>query len=213
MRTLIDGYNLMHAVGLLSRRFGPDGFRKVRQRFLNDLADTLGPVEANQTTVVFDAATPPANAPGQSLHKGLTVIYSVGDESADARLEWLIARHSAPKSLTVVSSDRRVRDAASRRKAKVLTAEEFWTRIKDRKDRAPPHPAPPLTAEELARQHGPTAEEAAYWLDAFADLIDAPEARQALRPDDFAPTDDDIARIEREVEDEFRDDRPKRKRR
>lgn len=213
MRTLIDGYNLMHAVGLMSRRFGPDGFRKVRQRFLNDLADLLEPVEAHQTTIVFDAATPPANAPLKSRHKGLTVIYSVGDENADARLEWLIAHHSAPKSLTVVSSDHRVRDAASRRKATVLTADEFWTRIKDRKGRAPPRPAPAPTAEELARQHGPTSEEAAYWLDAFADLVDAPETRQALRSDDFVPTDDDIARIEREVEDEFRDDRPKRRRR
>ena len=55
MRTLIDGYNVMFAAGLMARRFGPDGFRKVRQRFLNDLAATLDPVEAHLTTVVFDA--------------------------------------------------------------------------------------------------------------------------------------------------------------
>ena len=65
MRLLIDGYNLMYAVGLLGKRLGPDGFRKVRQRFLNDLADALGAVEAHQTTVVFDAAAPPDNVPSE----------------------------------------------------------------------------------------------------------------------------------------------------
>src|SRR5438093_12747477 len=109
MRTLIDGYNLMHAVGLLGRRFGPDGFRRARLRFLNDLAAALGPVEAHQTTIVFDAAAPPEHAPRESTHKGLTVLFAVGDENADERIELLIAQHSAPKSLTVVSSAHRVR--------------------------------------------------------------------------------------------------------
>ena len=46
MRTLIDGYNLMYALGLLGKRHGPDGFRKVRTRFLNDLAGALGAIAA-----------------------------------------------------------------------------------------------------------------------------------------------------------------------
>ncbi len=62
MRTLIDGYNVMFAAGLMARRSGPDGFRKVRQRFLNDLAATLDPVEAHLTTVVRWASTGPSAA-------------------------------------------------------------------------------------------------------------------------------------------------------
>lgn len=199
MRTLIDGYNLMFALGLLGRRSGPGGLRKVRHRFLNDLASKLEPIEAHQTTVVFDAAAAPDLAPGQARHKGLTIVFAVNDESADARLEHLIARDSAPKSLTVVSSDNRIRRAGSRRRAHILTSEEYWSRLEDRRRR---QPAPPATAEDQARQQGLSAAESAYWLDAFRDVIADPEARAGLAPADFIPTDEEIRRIEREVEEE-----------
>src|SRR3954469_19420606 len=118
MRTLIDGYNLMFAAGLMGRRFGPEGFRKVRQRFLNDLAATLDPVEAHLTTVVFDANDAPGHVPSATRHKGISVLFAVDHDSADGRIEDLIARHSSPRTLTVVSSDHRIRRAAVRRKAR-----------------------------------------------------------------------------------------------
>src|SRR3954470_14985209 len=77
MRLLIDGYNLMYALGLMGRRFGPEGFRQVRTRFLNDLAAALDPLEAHQTTVVFDAAEPPDHVPHELRHQGLTVLFAV----------------------------------------------------------------------------------------------------------------------------------------
>lgn len=202
MRTLIDGYNLMYAVGLLGRKLKPDGFRKVRLRFLNDLVAALDPVEAHQTTVVFDAADPPHHVPHEVRHKGLTVLFAVDDESADERIEWLIAHHSAPKTLTVVSSDHRLRVAASRRKARAVTADDFWTELEDRRRRRPSEAPPPLSAEERARHQGLSAEEADFWLEAFADLADEPETRAALQGDLPYLTDDDIARIEREIQEE-----------
>lgn len=199
MRTLIDGYNLMFALGLLGRRFGPGGLRKVRHRFLNDLASKLEPVEAHRTTVVFDAAAAPDFAPEQARHKGLTIVFAIGDESADDRLERLIARDSAPRNLTVVSSDNRIRRAAGRRRARALNSEEYWSRLEDRRR---PRPGPDPTAEDRARDHGLSAAESAYWLDAFREIADDPEARSGLAPADFVPTDEEIRRIEREVEDE-----------
>src|SRR5207302_1583757 len=112
MRILIDGYNLMYALGLPGKRHGPDGFRKVRTRFLNDLAAALGAVAAHQTTVVFDASHSPVHLPRESIYKGMTIVYAVDDDSADERIEQLIAAHSAPKLLTVVSTDHRIRQAA-----------------------------------------------------------------------------------------------------
>ena len=50
--------------------------------------------------VVFDASAAPEDRPKQSTHKGLTVIYAVDEENADARIEQLIAAHSSPKGLT-----------------------------------------------------------------------------------------------------------------
>jgi predicted RNA-binding protein with PIN domain len=200
MRTLIDGYNLLFAFGLPPRRLGPDGWRKVRTRFLNELAAGLGPIEAHQTVVVFDAHNPPSHLPSAMRHQGLTIVFAVGDENADERLERLIAEHSSPKNLTVVSSDHRVRQAAARRKARVESADSFWSRIQEP---GPKQPAPPrLTAEELARQHGLSPEQSRAWLDVFAHVADEPENRDQLA-DDFVPSDEEIARIAREVEQEF----------
>jgi uncharacterized protein len=196
MRTLIDGYNLMYALGLMGRRFGPDGLRKARHRFLNDLAALLGPIEAHQTTVVFDAADHPQDLPAQAAHQGLTIVYAVEDGSADARIEALIARHSAPKNLVVVSTDHRIRAAATRRKARAVTSEDFWSSLHERR-RA--RPAAVVTAEEQARLHGLSPAESAAWLDVFAEVAELPGVREVLRGGDFIPTDEEIARIEREV--------------
>ncbi len=199
MRYLIDGYNLMYAGGLLGKRLGPKGFRTVRTRFLNDLADTLGPLDASQTTVVFDASAAPADVPRSSPHKGLSVIFAVDDENADERIEHLIAAHSVPKTLTVISSDRRIRTAATRRKALSVTAEEFWDQLDARKRRrfhapAEPQPAPRPAAVPLS------AEESAFWLHEFGELDQSPETRKALNAEPAFLTDEEIAEIERQVE-------------
>ena len=200
MRTLIDGYNVMFAAGLMGRKFGPEGFRKVRQRFLNDLAATLDPVDAHMTTVVFDANDAPGHVPASTRHKGITVLFAVDHDSADERIEDLIAHHSSPRTLTVVSSDHRIKKAASRKKAKVLSADEFLTNMDSRKGRqkAPPPP------DERARPEAPTAREAAFWLEEFREVAESEEAREVFRGDPSFPTDEELARIEREVEEEFR---------
>jgi len=202
MRLLIDGYNLMYAAGLIGQRRGPSVFRKVRRRFLNDLAATLDPVEAHQTTVVFDASSPPDNLPDETSHKGLTVEFAVNDDSADSRIEWHIAHHSTPKTLTVVSSDRRIRQAAQRRKSTGITSEAFLERLDRLKEHRPLRTEPVPSPEDVAREHGLSAEEAAYWEDEFQDLVDDPKIRTQIRDDSPMLTDDEIAQIEREVEGE-----------
>jgi predicted RNA-binding protein with PIN domain len=203
MRLLIDGYNLMFAVGLLGKRFGPDGFRKVRQRFLNDLAAALGPIEAHQTTVVFDAAAPPDDGPRELVHKGITVLFAVDDDDADSRIERLIAHHPSPRTLTVISSDRRIRQAATRRKARVETADAFWSKMEDRRNGARSRlPTPADSPEERARLHGLAPEESREWLETFRHVVDEPGASEALGAGGFIPTDEEIARIEREIEEE-----------
>ncbi len=202
MKTLIDGYNVMHARGLMPGKFGPDGLRKVRHRFLVELAAALDPAEAEETTVVFDAAAPPADRPDRMKLKGLTVLFAVGDENADARIEALIAAHSAPRSLTVVSTDLRVRQAAQRRRAHAVTSDDYLAGLSGGRKGRIELPPPKPTAEEVSRRDGLSATEAAFWLAEFADLADEPAVREGLRASDFVPTDDEIARIEREVRDE-----------
>jgi predicted RNA-binding protein with PIN domain len=202
MRTLIDGYNLMYALGLLGERLGPDRFRKARTRFLNTLADALGAVEAHQTTVVFDASVPLAHLPSQTSHRGITIVYAVDDDDADTRIEHLIAEHPAPKLLAVVSSDHRIRQAAARRKAEALTTDAFLDRLDAARTRRP-DPVPVLSSEERARHTGLSPAETALWLEVFRDVQDEPDAEEALGLGGFIPSDEEIARIEREVENEF----------
>jgi len=201
MRTLIDGYNVMHARGLMDRVFGPDGLRQARHRFLVELAAALGPVEAALTTVVFDAADPPADRSARQTVKGITAIFAVGDEDADARIEAMIAAHPNPKRLTVVSTDHRIRKAAQRRRTRVLTSDLFLADLSDRKPKRRVEPSP-QTAESSERQRGLTTAESDHWLSVFAHVVDEPGVADALRASDFVPTDEEIARIEREVRNE-----------
>lgn len=196
MRTLIDGYNVMHAKGLMNRDFGPDGLRQARHKFLVELAAALGPVESALTTVVFDAADPPVDRSDRQKVKGIVAIFAVGDEDADARIEAMIAAHSDPKKLTVVSSDLRIRKAAQRRKSKVLTSDVFLANLTERRHTRPAPPPPP---ERGASQ---STAEAAHWLSVFSNVAEEPGVADSLRASDFVPTDDEIARIEREIRDE-----------
>jgi predicted RNA-binding protein with PIN domain len=199
MRLLIDGYNVLHAVAEVPVRLGPDGLRRLRHRFLNDLAHRLGPVEAAAATVVFDAHDPPEDRPRRTTHKGMTVLFATGEEGADAGIEALIAQHSAPKTLTVVSSDRRIRQAATRRRARVVTADEFWASLSSRRRAASPEPERPGAGQPPGAL---APAESAYWQEQFRDVLDSPEAREVGRRAEFLPSDEEIARIEREVTEE-----------
>ncbi len=204
MRTLIDGYNLMHSVVLLSgRRLGPDGLRKARQRFLNQLAELLGPVEAHQTTVVFDSSTEHQALPREASQKGMTILFASPGEEADERIEQLICRHNAPKNLTVVSSDHRIRLAAAER-ALPTSSDDFWSQLQDRRERKHSRNEGAASPDRDDRPGEGRDDDSSYWVAAFRHVEEMPELRDVSRPADFVPSDEDIARIAREVDEEFR---------
>jgi len=205
MLWLIDGYNLMHAAGAIDgREIRRELFQRKRRRFLSDLADALGPERCRETTVVLDASTPPADFPVETVYQGLNLIFALGDENADARIEALIAAHSAPKSLTVVSSDRRIRRAAQRRRARTLSADEFLDLL-ERFQTAKRHAMPSqnrATPRSLDRDSPLSAAEAALWLAEFGELDAAPETKEAFGPGATLLTDAEIARIQKEIDSE-----------
>ncbi len=201
MLILIDGYNLMHAKGLMPAGRAPRGLHEARSRFLDAVAAQLGPARAAVTTVVFDAADPPKRTP-LGRFREMAVVYAVGDENADARLETLIQAHATPKKLTVVSSDRRVLEAARRRKARCLNADQFWSGRLE----AGLKPEPPPAAPE------PPPGQRDRWLREFAGVEDE------LRRAEEAPgggagillTQDEVDAIAREISSETKP--PPRKR-
>jgi predicted RNA-binding protein with PIN domain len=197
MRWLIDGYNVMHADGKLGPKLSREGFRRARRRFLDELADVLPVEHEGDVTVVFDASVPPADFPISSTYRGLRVIFAYGDEDADSRIEYILGHDSNPRSLTVVSSDRRIRDAASRRRARPLTADAFLD-LKDQPRALSPRAITP--EPESDRDSTMDAHEATYWAETFRDVDDLPEIGEVASPHAALLTDAEIAEIQRLID-------------
>src|SRR5258708_33923497 len=69
VRYLIDGYNLLHAMGVLTGRVGPHGLEKARLALLGRLL-ALHADDPSRVTGVFDAANPPPGAEREQDYKG-----------------------------------------------------------------------------------------------------------------------------------------------
>jgi hypothetical protein len=175
MRYLIDGYNLLHAVGLLSGKVGPHGLEKARLALLGRLSGRAGS-EASRFTVVFDASHAPAGALVEDDYQGVHVFFTC-DREADDLIEELIRQDGDPRRLTIVSDDRRLRQAAERRRCPVLRCLDFLDTLdRPRSEKAP-------TAELPVKPEGISPDETERWLRVFGDLADQPGARDVLGPD------------------------------
>jgi predicted RNA-binding protein with PIN domain len=180
MAYLIDGYNLLYALGVLHDRMGPTGLRKARQRLLGLLRAALGPDEAPAVTVVFDAARPPPGASAEEDFGGIHVRFAVHQEEADDLIEELIRHDSAPRNLTVVSNDHRIQQAARRRHCIVVKCEDYldWLNRHRRQLRQRP-------PEEGEKQEKLSEAETRRWLDEFAGLADDPDLKELFGYYDF----------------------------
>lgn len=175
MRYLIDGYNLLHAMGLLHGKAGPHGLEKARLALLSRLCGDADS-DAAAVTVVFDASGAPPGAGTEADYRGIHIHYA-RDGSADDVIETLIQREAAPRQLTIVSDDHRLQQAGRRRRCPVLGCLDYleeWERQRRRKPAAPEAPLKPEGVSDAEMQH---------WLRAFGDLADDPKWREALGPD------------------------------
>jgi uncharacterized protein len=163
MPTLIDGYNLIHAAGILSRNIGPGTLQRARNGLIGFLAASLSETERAVTTVVFDAKAAPADLPEEQVCDGLRIIYALGYKTADALIEELIRANSAPRGLVVVSSDQRIRRAARRRRATAVASEQWYGELCCRRREASRAAAPPVE-----KPVAPSSEaEVEYWMKLF----------------------------------------------
>ncbi len=196
---IIDAYNLMHACGLARSRYGPGDLERLRNRFLNWLSGRLTEAERRRTTVVFDAHEAPSGLENAEKREEMTVLYAPPGGDADSLIEELVAAHSAPRQIRVVSTDRRLRRAARRRRDSSVSSEAFARQLEDR-DSAGDERTP--DADQRAKLTGATHEDdVAHWLSEFGPI---PEAAELSGEDQSL---DDLHRkIERELEDDPRID-------
>lgn len=98
---------------------------------LDRLVEHLPMAVRQRTCVVFDAKDPPAGVQDRFECGSIRVRFAVDYPEADDLIEKLILRHSAAKQLTVVSSDNRIKMAATRRGAAVWDSDRWIDRLVD----------------------------------------------------------------------------------
>ena len=194
MATLIDGYNLLHATGILGRNIGPGTLERARNALLGFLAASLSESERADTTVVFDAKNGPPGLPRELRHHGIRVLYAVGHEDADDLMEELILTDSSPHRLVVVSGDHQIQRAATRRRATAIDSDRWYVDVcRQRRTRESAEPA----ADDRPIPHE-TAIESAYWVQAFSEPAVSDRSESAwssagsLQERDGKPHDSDL---------------------
>ena len=155
MPFLIDGYNLLRSVQKHDQYADLTDVQLCRY-----LADFLRAVR-DRGTIVFDGVGPPDKRELMGI-RGLDIRFSGDRSDADTVIEWIIEENTAPKRLVVVSSDRQLRTAATRRRAKSVPVDIFWPALcKTLENR------PGTAPEPREKQKGVTELEADVWMDYF----------------------------------------------
>lgn len=171
---LIDGYNLIHALGLVRKQVAPKELATARRRLLDFLHERLES-RAGAVTVVFDARRRPRHVASEFSDGSFTVRFAERGEEADDVIETLLAKHPAPRRLVIVSDDRRLRDAAAKRRAHSLGCQDLLDHLE-----RPAAPARPATTP--TRQESLSAAEVQSWLNEFRDVEIPNEFRDFLDP-------------------------------
>lgn len=171
MNYLIDGYNLLHAVGLLhAHRPGPQELEKARLSLLSQLHAKFAR-EPGQVMVIFDARGGALSGSRQMNYHGIEVQFTRNEE-ADDLIENFINADKSPESLTVVSNDHRIRHAAKWGGCQSRDCLSFWEWIQER------------PTEHQQPSEKPDVADVDYWLNEFKDLDQSEDLRK-LNPYDF----------------------------
>ena len=152
MPLLIDGYNLLHATGIMGRGSGPGGFQRSRLALLNFLAASIEPAELAHTTVVFDAREAPWGLPRvmehQRHHRPLRREIRLGRRT-DRRIDPAPRRPRG--AWWWFPAITQIQRAARRRRAKAVDSDVWYAElVRARRERiesaadAPARPAVPL---------------------------------------------------------------------
>jgi hypothetical protein len=136
---LVDGYNLLHALGLATRDMPAAAFDSARRRLLDWIADHLN--NRADVRIVFDAQHAPEPTL-EMVYRGLRVQFAFAQTADDAIEAW-IATEANPNSLIVVSNDGRVREAARRGDCCYLNCADFIDWLLSHR---PPPGTPPAAA-------------------------------------------------------------------
>ena len=197
---IIDGYNLMHACGLARKSYGPGQLRQCRVQLVRYLARHLTRLERERTTIVFDAREAPPGLPRQMTAEGMTVSFAWPGREADDAIEELVAAHSAPRQIRLVSSDHRLQKTVRRRRGAFVDSDDFAGEL-ERRGPVSDTPNEPVEPEHRPGAGPAIAEtESEKWLPIFGEVSGAEELPSEAAHPDLSITQADVAAIAAEIE-------------
>jgi predicted RNA-binding protein with PIN domain len=123
MPIIIDGHNLLWSI----QKPGEDSKAITDLQLCCIIGRYLKLIDENGE-IIFDGKGPPDKSGFDNI-SSLEVLFAGLTTDADTVIEDKIRANTAPKRLTVVSSDRRIRNAARARKAEAVKSDVFWNNL------------------------------------------------------------------------------------
>ncbi len=152
---IIDGNNLLHSIVKLS-----DEAESINDVQLCWIISRYLRAIRKQGEIIFDGTGPRDKSQFDNI-ANLEVLFAGLGSDADTVIENKIKASSAPKRLSIVSSDRRLRDAARARRATAVKSEIFWDNLQKQLKRKKP------VKEPEAKRVGLSESETKQWLEFF----------------------------------------------
>jgi predicted RNA-binding protein with PIN domain len=152
---IIDGHNLLHTIIKFEEDSGAIsdvGLCRILGRYFK--------LTGEKGEIIFDGTGPPDKS-GFDRISNLEVFFAGLGTDADTVIEDKIRASTAPKGLTIVSSDRRLRSAAHTRRATSIKADVFWNDVQKQLSRKRPEKEP--TEKRQGLNEGQTEQ----WLEIF----------------------------------------------
>jgi len=155
MPIIIDGHNLLHSIQKIHEEFN-----SITDVQLCRIVGKFLKLTGDKGEIIFDGTGPPDKTGFDNI-ANLDVFFAGLSADADTVIEDKIKANTAPKRLTVVSSDRKLRDAARRRKAAAIKSQVFWDNLQKQlsRKRRPQEPQ--------AKRTGLSEGETEQWLKFF----------------------------------------------
>lgn len=152
---VIDGYNLLHSI----QKTGEDS-ESISDVQLCHIVGRYLKLAGEKGEIIFDGTGPPEKSGFENINN-LEVLFAGISSDADRVIEDKIKASTAPRRLTIVSSDRRLRDAARTRKATVVKSRVFWDNLRRLFRRGK------TIKEPAAKRRGLSESETDQWLKFF----------------------------------------------
>jgi predicted RNA-binding protein with PIN domain len=152
---IIDGHNLLHTIFKLEGDSGA-----ISDVGLCRILGSYFKLTGENGEIVFDGTGPPDKGGFDNI-SNLEVFFAGLRTDTDTVIEDKISVSTAPKGLTIVSSDRRLRSAARRRKATSIKSDVFWNDVQKQLSRKSP------AKEPTEKRQGLNKGETEQWLEFF----------------------------------------------